>query len=70
MHSARAVLLAAADAVANTTMKLMTLNQAQPQLWDQQRDGSVMRDGITYKEVFSSRRERPRRIWTIPYDGD
>jgi integrase len=32
MHSADAVLLAAADAVANATMKLMTSDQAQPQL--------------------------------------
>jgi hypothetical protein len=49
MHSADAVLLAAADAVANATMKLMAEesdlapDQAQPQL----RDGSVVRDGIT-----------------------
>ena len=47
VHSADAVLLAAADAVANATMKLMTSDQAQPQLRDQQRDGSVVRDGIT-----------------------
>ena len=59
MHSADAVLLAAADAVANATMKLMAEksdlapDQAQPQLRDQHRDGSVVRDGITYKEVFS-----------------
>ena len=52
VHSADAVLLAAADAVANATMKLMASDQAQPQLRDQQRDGSVVRDGITYKEVF------------------
>ncbi len=36
MHSADAVLLAAADAVANATMKLMASDQAQPQLRDQQ----------------------------------
>ena len=47
MHSADTVLLAAADAVANATMKLMASDQAQPQLRDQQRDGSVVRDGIT-----------------------
>ena len=46
VHSADAVLLAAADAVANATMKLMTSDQAQPQLRDQQRDGSVVWDGI------------------------
>jgi integrase len=40
MHSADVVLLAAADAVANATMKLMGSDQAQPQL-RQQRDGSV-----------------------------
>ena len=44
MHSADVVLLAAADAVANATMKLMDSDQAQPQLRDQQRDGSVVRD--------------------------
>ena len=54
MHSADAVLLAAADAVANATMKLMGSDQAQPQLRDQQRDGSVVRDGITSLQVFSS----------------
>ena len=53
MHSADAVLVTAADAVANATMKLMASDQPQPQLRDQQRDGSVVRDGITYKEVFS-----------------
>ena len=47
MHSADAVLVAAADAVANATMKLMASDQAQPQLRDQQRDGSVVWDGIT-----------------------
>ena len=36
MHSADAVLLAAADAVANATMKLMASDQAQSQLPDQQ----------------------------------
>jgi integrase len=47
MHSADVVLLVAADAVANATMKLMASDQAQPQLRDQQRDGSVVWDGIT-----------------------
>jgi integrase len=47
MHSADAVLVAAADAVANATMKLMGSDQAQPQLRDQGRDGSAMWDGIT-----------------------
>ena len=47
VHSADVVLLAAADAVANATMKLMASDQAQPQLRDQQRDGSVVWDGIT-----------------------
>jgi integrase len=47
MHSADAVLLAAADAVANATMKLMASDQAQPQLRDQQPNGSVMRDDLT-----------------------
>jgi integrase len=53
MHSADVVLLAAADVVANATMKLMaektdlTSDQAQPQLRNQQRDGSVVWDGIT-----------------------
>ena len=46
MHSADAVLLAAADAVANATIKLMTSDQAQPQLRNQQRDASVVWDGI------------------------
>jgi hypothetical protein len=43
VHSADAV-LAAADAVANATMKLMAKepDQAQPQLRDQARDGSVV----------------------------
>jgi hypothetical protein len=36
------VLLAAADAVANATMKLMASDQAQPQLRDQRRDGAVV----------------------------
>jgi hypothetical protein len=39
VHSADAVLLAEADAVANATMKLMASDQAQPQLRDQRRDG-------------------------------
>ena len=47
MHSADAVLLAAADAVANATMKLMTSDQAQPQLRYQPRDGSVVRGDLT-----------------------
>ena len=47
MHSADAVLLAAADAVANATMKLMASDQAQPQLRDQRRDGSVVWDEFT-----------------------
>jgi integrase len=50
MHSADAVLLAAADAVANATMKLMGDKEpdlAQPQLRDQRRDGSVVRDEFT-----------------------
>ena len=40
MHSA-------ADAVANATMKLMASDQAQPQLRDQQRDGSVAWEGYS-----------------------
>jgi integrase len=47
MHSADTVLLAAADAVANATMKLMASEQAQLQLRDQRRDGSVVRDEFT-----------------------
>ena len=47
VHTADAVLLAAADAVANATMKLMTLDQALPQLRGQHRDGSIMWDEIT-----------------------
>ena len=53
MHSADAVLLAAADAVANATMKLMTEksdlapDRAQPQLRHQQRDGSAVWDEFT-----------------------
>jgi hypothetical protein len=47
VHSADAVLLAAADAVANATMKLMASDQAQPQLRDQGRDGSVVWDEFT-----------------------
>ena len=52
IHSSDTVLLAAADAVANATMKLMAEksdlapDQAQPQLRHQQRDGSVVWDGI------------------------
>jgi hypothetical protein len=47
MHSADAVLLAAADAVANATMKLMASDEAQHQLRDQRRDGSVVWDEFT-----------------------
>jgi hypothetical protein len=54
VHSADAVLLAAADAVANATMNLMSAkdsdlasDQAQPQLRDQRRDGSAMWDEFT-----------------------
>jgi integrase len=51
MHSADAVLLAAADVVANAITKLMDLdlasNQAQPELRDRRRDGQVVWDGIT-----------------------
>ena len=47
VHSADAVLLAAADAVANATMKLMNSDQAQPQLRNEQRDGRAIWDGIT-----------------------
>ena len=38
VHSADAVLMAAADAVSNETLKLMASDQAQPRLRDQQRD--------------------------------
>ncbi len=53
VHSADVVLLAAADAVANATMRLiaektdLALNQAQLQLRNQQRDASVVWDEIT-----------------------
>jgi integrase len=47
MHSADGVLLAAADAVANAIMKLMTPDQPQPWLRDQRRDGSVVWDEFT-----------------------
>jgi hypothetical protein len=47
MHSADAVLLAAADPVANGTMKLMASDQAEPQLRSQRRDGSVVWDEFT-----------------------
>jgi hypothetical protein len=50
VHSADAVLRAAADVVANATMKLMAEkepDQAQPQLRDQHRDGSVVWDEFT-----------------------
>ena len=54
VHSAGAVLLVAADAVANASMNLMkqgdlgsTPDQAQPHLRGQHRDGSVEWDGIT-----------------------
>jgi hypothetical protein len=41
------VLVAAADAVANATMRLMASDQARPRLRNQQRDASAMWDGIT-----------------------
>ena len=53
VHFVDAVLLGAADPVANAPMKLMaekpnlTPNQAQPQLGHQPRDAAVMWDGIT-----------------------
>jgi hypothetical protein len=54
VHSADAVLLAAADVVANATMNLMcdkdsdpASDQAQPQLRDQRGDGSVVWDEVT-----------------------
>jgi integrase len=47
MHSADVVLLAAADAVSNATMKLMASDQAQPQLRDQRRDVSGVWDEFT-----------------------
>jgi integrase len=47
VHSADVVLLAAADVVANATMRLMTSDQVQPQLRDQHRDGSVVWDEFT-----------------------
>ena len=53
IHSADAVLLAAADVVANATTKLVggearsAPNQEQPQLRDQRRDGSVVWDEFT-----------------------
>ena len=47
MHSADAVLLAAADAVANGTMKLLAPDEAQPQLQDQGRDGAFVWDEFT-----------------------
>jgi hypothetical protein len=61
VHSADAVLLAAADVVANATMKLMckkepdlAADQAQPQLRDQRQDRSVVWDEFTSLYVFSS----------------
>jgi integrase len=51
MHSADAVLLAAADVVANAITKLMDLdlasNQAQPELRNQRRDGLGVWDEFT-----------------------
>ena len=47
VHSADAVLIAASDAVANATMKLIASDQAQPELRDQVRDGAVVRDDLT-----------------------
>jgi hypothetical protein len=61
-HSSDAVLLTAADAVANATMKLMTSDRAQPQLLDQRGDGSVVWDGITSPLVFSSHEMAARRL--------
>ena len=47
VNSADTVSVAAADAVAHATMNLMVSDQAQPQLRDQRRDGSVVRDKFT-----------------------
>ena len=51
VHSADAVLLAAADVVANAIMKLidldLTSDQAQPELRDKRRDGQVVWDEFT-----------------------
>ena len=47
MHSITSRYMHSADAVANATMKLMASDQAQSQLRDQQRDGSVVRDDLT-----------------------
>jgi hypothetical protein len=47
VHSADTVLVAAADAVAHATMNLMASDQAQPQLRDRRRDGSVVWDEFT-----------------------
>ena len=51
VHSADAVLLAAADAVANATMTLMASDQAQPQLRDQLIPCSP--DGLEVRAVAS-----------------
>ena len=55
MHSADAVLLAAADAVANGTMKLLAPDEAQPQLQDQGRDGAFVWDEFTVLQVSHQR---------------
>ena len=52
VHSADAVLMAAADAVSNETLKLMASDQAQPRLRDQQRDRYVVRDELTIIRCF------------------
>ena len=59
MHSADAVLLAAADAVANATMKLLAPDQAQPQLQDQGRDGAFVWDEFTVLQVSHQRWRTP-----------
>jgi integrase len=47
VHSADAVLVAAADVAANATMKLMASDQAQSKLRGQHSDGAVVWDGMT-----------------------
>ena len=54
------MLVAAANIVANATMKLMASDQAQPQLRDQRRDGSVVWDGITFYRCF-----RDTGVWRL-----
>ena len=46
-HSITSRYVHSADAVAKATMKLMNSDQAQPQLRDKQRDGSVVWDEFT-----------------------